>query len=217
MTCSRPASNARLIEAIVAAGQAQSSASEWPTWAAVPAYSPICCGEQGCIATGLDLSPKLIEHGASDVSGRRPSSKATSSICRFPTQSLDAVVFSGIVHHLPDPSRCAAEVFRVLRPGGRFVAFDPNRMNPFMWALPRPVLAVLQLGRGNRERAPGARARGRGDVQAGRLPGRHRVSSRACAIATLRRPRCAGFYRSIMPSTACCSALPSWGRSAPSC
>jgi hypothetical protein len=21
----------------------------------------------------------------------------------------------------------------VLKPGGRFVAFDPNRMNPFMW------------------------------------------------------------------------------------
>jgi len=43
------------------------------------------------------------------------------------------VLLSGIVHHLPDPSRCAAEVFRVLRPGGSFVAFDPNRMNPFMW------------------------------------------------------------------------------------
>ena len=43
------------------------------------------------------------------------------------------MLLSGIVHHLPDPSRCAAEVFRVLRPGGRFVAFDPNRMNPFMW------------------------------------------------------------------------------------
>jgi SAM-dependent methyltransferase len=38
-----------------------------------------------------------------------------------------------VVHHFPDPARCAAEVFRVLRPHGRFVAFDPNRMNPFMW------------------------------------------------------------------------------------
>ena len=43
------------------------------------------------------------------------------------------MLLSGVVHHFPDPSRCAAEVFRVLRPHGRFVAFDPNRMNPFMW------------------------------------------------------------------------------------
>jgi SAM-dependent methyltransferase len=38
-----------------------------------------------------------------------------------------------VVHHFPDPSPCAAETFRVLRPRGRFLAFDPNRMNPFMW------------------------------------------------------------------------------------
>lgn len=37
------------------------------------------------------------------------------------------------MHHLPDPRRCAAEVFRVLKHGGSFVAFDPNRKNPFMY------------------------------------------------------------------------------------
>jgi SAM-dependent methyltransferase len=51
----------------------------------------------------------------------------------FPGSSFDGVLLSGVVHHFPDPSRCAAEVYRVLRTGGRFVAFDPNRMNPFMW------------------------------------------------------------------------------------
>jgi SAM-dependent methyltransferase len=47
--------------------------------------------------------------------------------------SLDGVFLSGILHHLPDPSLCAREVFRVLKPTGVFVAFDPNRLNPFMW------------------------------------------------------------------------------------
>ena len=47
--------------------------------------------------------------------------------------AFDGVLLSGLVHHLPDPRRCAAETFRVLRTDGRFVAFDPNRMNPFMW------------------------------------------------------------------------------------
>jgi len=51
----------------------------------------------------------------------------------FAGASFDGVLLSGVVHHFPDPARCAAEVFRVLRPGGRFMAFDPNRMNPFMW------------------------------------------------------------------------------------
>src|ERR1700730_8575736 len=51
----------------------------------------------------------------------------------FATGSLDGVLLSGLVHHLPDPARCADEVFRVLKPGGSFVAFDPNRMNPFMY------------------------------------------------------------------------------------
>jgi SAM-dependent methyltransferase len=37
------------------------------------------------------------------------------------------------VHRLLDPARCASEVFRVLKPDGSFVAFDPNRLNPFMY------------------------------------------------------------------------------------
>ena len=60
-------------------------------------------------------------------------SKATSNACRFGGRIPHGVLLSGLVHHFPDPSKCAAEVFRVLRPGGRFVAFDPNRMNPFMY------------------------------------------------------------------------------------
>ena len=51
----------------------------------------------------------------------------------FANESFDGVLLSGLVHHFPDPRRLAVEVRRVLKPGGRFVAFDPNRMNPFMW------------------------------------------------------------------------------------
>src|SRR6185436_3919357 len=51
----------------------------------------------------------------------------------FESGSLDGVLLSGLVHHFPDPRRLAGEVRRGLRIGGRFVAFNPNRMNPFMW------------------------------------------------------------------------------------
>jgi ubiquinone/menaquinone biosynthesis C-methylase UbiE len=88
--------------------------------------------KQGYTTVGLDISPKLIglarrkypyvEFLEGDVEH-----------LPFPDGSLDGVLLSGLVHHLPDPSRCASEVFRVLKPGGSFVAFDPNRMNPFMY------------------------------------------------------------------------------------
>ena len=88
--------------------------------------------QRGYRCSGLDLSPNLIAIARAKFSGidfvegdieRLP----------FPDGSFDGVLLSGVLHHLPDPSRCAAEVFRILRPRGKFVAFDPNRMNPFMY------------------------------------------------------------------------------------
>ncbi|MGA7937617.1 MAG: class I SAM-dependent methyltransferase [Kovacikia sp.] len=86
----------------------------------------------GFVASGLDLSQGLI-----DLAGRLyPDIKfMVGDIEQLPleSESLDAVLLSGIIHHLPDPAKCAEEVYRVLKPGGSFVAFDPNRRNPFMW------------------------------------------------------------------------------------
>jgi ubiquinone/menaquinone biosynthesis C-methylase UbiE len=88
--------------------------------------------QAGYDCVGLDLSPKLIGIARTKF----PSVEFMEGDVEhlpFAAASFDGILLSGIVHHLPDSSRCAAEVFRVLRPGGRFVAFDPNRMNPFMW------------------------------------------------------------------------------------
>ena len=86
----------------------------------------------GYDCVGLDLSGKLLEVGRRKHPGL---AFVAGDIERlpFPHARFDGALLSGVVHHFPDPSRCATEVFRVLRPGGRFVAFDPNRMNPFMW------------------------------------------------------------------------------------
>ena len=83
-------------------------------------------------ATGVDLSPKLIASGQRKFPHLRLIEGDIEKLA-FPSGSLDGALLSGVVHHLPDPSKCAAEMFRVLRPGGKFVAFDPNRMNPFMY------------------------------------------------------------------------------------
>ena len=87
---------------------------------------------QGYRAVGLDLSPKLIALGRAKYPAVEFLEGDVEAL-PFPDESLDGVLLSGLVHHLPDPTRCAAEVFRVLKRGGSFVAFDPNRMNPFMY------------------------------------------------------------------------------------
>jgi ubiquinone/menaquinone biosynthesis C-methylase UbiE len=86
----------------------------------------------GYDCVGLDISAKLLEVGRR----KHPQIEFVAGDIEhlpFPGESFDGALLSGVVHHFPDPSPCAKETFRLLRPRGRFLAFDPNRMNPFMW------------------------------------------------------------------------------------
>jgi ubiquinone/menaquinone biosynthesis C-methylase UbiE len=87
---------------------------------------------RGYRCSGVDLSPNLIAIARAKYGGIE---FHTGDIERLPfaDASFDGVLLSGVLHHLPERSLCAAEVFRILRPGGKFFAFDPNRMNPFMY------------------------------------------------------------------------------------
>ena len=51
----------------------------------------------------------------------------------FPENTFDIVTFSGMLHHLPDLDTALAETARVLKPGGKIFAYDPNGRNPAMW------------------------------------------------------------------------------------
>lgn len=87
---------------------------------------------RGYSSVGVDISPKLVALGRTRYPGLELLEGDAENL-PFPSDSLDGVLLSGLVHHFPDPQRLAAEVRRILKPGGRFVAFDPNRMNPFMY------------------------------------------------------------------------------------
>jgi SAM-dependent methyltransferase len=87
---------------------------------------------RGYQCVGVDISPKLVALGRRKYPGLELIEGDAENL-PFESASLDGVLLSGLVHHFPDPRRLASEVNRVLKPGGRFVAFDPNRMNPFMW------------------------------------------------------------------------------------
>ena len=81
--------------------------------------------------TAVDLS-----QGA--VSSAKKNDPGCFAICSdieklsFADESFDIVVFSAVLHHFKDFSKCASEAYRVLKKGGRFFAFDPNIKNPFM-------------------------------------------------------------------------------------
>jgi SAM-dependent methyltransferase len=126
-----PQANARLIDAFV-------RLSGLPQGACV---ADLGCGSgvftellrrKGYRSVGLDISPKLVALGR----GKYPDLELLEGDAEnlpFENESLDGVLLSGLVHHFPNPRRLAAEVRRVLKNHGRFVAFDPNRMNPFVW------------------------------------------------------------------------------------
>ncbi len=89
--------------------------------------------QAGYNAVGVDISSKLIAVGREKFPGLELIEGDIEKL-PFADGSVDGVLLSGVVHHFPDPSVCAREVHRILRKGGKFMAFDPNRCNPFMWA-----------------------------------------------------------------------------------
>lgn len=96
------------------------------------AFTALLQHDHGIEAIGLDISDRLIRYArrvypdvaflVGDVESQP-----------FEDASMDGAVLSGIVHHFPDPTAFASEVYRILKPGKRFVAFDPNRLNPFFY------------------------------------------------------------------------------------
>lgn len=121
----------RIIDAVVRLGQLKPGARIADLGCGSGAFT-VPLRERGFVPVGLDISPKLIALAREKFAGIEFLEGDAENL-PFPDASLDAVLLSGLVHHFPDPRRLAAETWRVLKPGGRFVAFDPNRMNPFMW------------------------------------------------------------------------------------
>ena len=74
---------------------------------------------RGADVVGVDISEKMVA-----VARQRnpdiPFHRAAAEDLPFPDSSFDAVCSGFAMHHFPDPGEAAAEVLRVLRPGGAF-------------------------------------------------------------------------------------------------
>jgi ubiquinone/menaquinone biosynthesis C-methylase UbiE len=125
------ASNEKIVDAFIEAGNLSEDAPVIDMGCGSGAFTGLL-QQQGYRCIGLDLSEGLLRMGRERFPGAKFVAGDVEAL-PFPTASLGGVLLSGLIHHLPDPSHCAREVYRVLKPGGHFFAFDPNRLNPFMY------------------------------------------------------------------------------------
>lgn len=70
--------------------------------------------------TGIDISEEMLK--------RNPYhwQKASAEAIPFPDNTFDYVICRSLLHHLEVPTKGLAEMERVLKPGGKFICWEPN-------------------------------------------------------------------------------------------
>jgi ubiquinone/menaquinone biosynthesis C-methylase UbiE len=84
-------------------------------------------GSEGTVA-GMDLTPEMLERARDNL--RKASlanvtfQQGSAEDLPFPEASFDVVISNGVFNLVPDKARALKEVFRVLKPNGRFMLAD---------------------------------------------------------------------------------------------
>ena len=74
----------------------------------------------GADACGIDVTAEHLRLARERLAGRAEIREGDATAIPFPAASFDYVYSHGVLHHVDQPRRVAQEIFRVLRPGGRF-------------------------------------------------------------------------------------------------
>jgi len=90
--------------------------------------------------TGVDISPKCVALAKQKAVGETYETGDLMNLS-FEDASTDIIVYSGVLHHITERAErlCALrEGVRILKPGGRLFAYDPNKASPSMWLYRSP-------------------------------------------------------------------------------
>jgi len=87
---------------------------------------------RGARVIGIEISPELVSQAKalwSEYADRIEFLVGDAEKLELEDASLDAVFFGGVLHHIPMLDKVYAEAKRVLKPGGKFIAIEPNRLD----------------------------------------------------------------------------------------
>jgi len=76
--------------------------------------------KHGAHATGIDITSEHLRLARERVQGLAEVKKADATHLPFGDNEFDYVYSHGVIHHIENPRSVIDEIFRVLRPGGRF-------------------------------------------------------------------------------------------------
>jgi SAM-dependent methyltransferase len=79
---------------------------------------------------GIDIEAEHLRRAAATVPGAHCQLAACEAL-PYPDNFFDLVLSHEVIEHVTDDRLTAAEMVRVLRPGGRAIIFAPNRLYPF--------------------------------------------------------------------------------------
>ena len=87
--------------------------------------------KKGATSTGIDLDERCLEYCNREMQGDYIHWDLTSFPYPFPDGSFDAVLCSEVLEHIQDNGRVVDEIYRLLKPGGVFVASVPCKEGIF--------------------------------------------------------------------------------------
>lgn len=92
----------------------------------------LCHSHSDCHVTAIDMADHMLRLAAKNVTDRGLSdrielSRVDAKALPFSDDQFDTVMSNSIVHHIPDPKDCIAELVRVANSGGLIFVRDLNR------------------------------------------------------------------------------------------
>jgi ubiquinone/menaquinone biosynthesis C-methylase UbiE len=101
---------------------------------------------EGAVVSGIDITPTAIEltRKRFEYLGLQADLHvAAAEALPFEDATFDCVTSMGVLHHVPDTNKAVAEIFRVLKPGGRLIVMFYHR-NSMQYQFKYRLVALLK-------------------------------------------------------------------------